>query len=123
MNIYEKLEDIRKKPEYVRLRYVWLAVAVSMLLILIIWFLSLKSGLENSSGGVKLPEIPAMPQGLSGAQNNPPASVQGEGFSSGDSGINDNSDNNFYNKTQEEKKQQEESAAPDASDLLNTLGN
>jgi hypothetical protein len=44
MGIQNKIEEIRKKPEHIRLRYVWAMVAVSMFFIIIIWFFSLKSG-------------------------------------------------------------------------------
>ncbi len=43
MNINDKLEEIRKKPEHIRLRYVWAMVAISMFFIIIIWFFSLKA--------------------------------------------------------------------------------
>lgn len=43
MNINDKLEEIRKKPEHIRLRYVWAMVAISMFFVIIIWFFSLKS--------------------------------------------------------------------------------
>ena len=43
MNLAEKIEEIRQKPEYVRLRYVWFLVALSMTFIFIIWIFSLKS--------------------------------------------------------------------------------
>ena len=43
MNISEKIEDIRRQPQHVRLRYVWLCVSLSMLLIVIIWIFSIAS--------------------------------------------------------------------------------
>ena len=43
VNLTEKLENIRRKPEHIRLRYVWALVAISMFFIIIIWFFSLKS--------------------------------------------------------------------------------
>jgi hypothetical protein len=108
----QKIEKIREKPEHIRLRYVWLAVAISMFFILIIWFLSLRSGLGSSSS-VKLPEIPAMPQGIIGnpaGNNSAPASAQGEGF------------DNFYDASKENASDQN-TETPEASDLLNALGN
>ena len=48
MNINNKLEEIRRKPEHIRLRYVWAMVAVSMALILAIWFISFKSSREEA---------------------------------------------------------------------------
>jgi len=43
MSLQNKIEEIRKKPEHIRLRYVWALVAVSMFFIIIIWFFSLKN--------------------------------------------------------------------------------
>ncbi|MBU2028424.1 hypothetical protein KJ761_00855 [Patescibacteria group bacterium] len=43
MNLSEKIEEIRQKPEHIRLRYVWFLVALSMTFIFIIWIFSLKS--------------------------------------------------------------------------------
>ncbi len=42
MSIYDKIEEIRQMPEEKRIRYVWLAVAVCMFFLLIIWFFSSK---------------------------------------------------------------------------------
>lgn len=39
--IIVKIEEIRSKPEHIKLRYVWGAVAFSMLFILLIWIFSL----------------------------------------------------------------------------------
>jgi urea transporter len=44
MGLYEKIEEIRSKPEHIRMRYVWAMVAITMLFVLVIWFFSLKSG-------------------------------------------------------------------------------
>jgi len=41
MDLNQKIEEIRQKPEYIRLRYVWSGVAISMFLIVIIWIFSL----------------------------------------------------------------------------------
>lgn len=43
-NISKKIEEIRRKPEHIRLRYAWLCVGVSMVFILIVWFFSLSAG-------------------------------------------------------------------------------
>lgn len=43
MNLTEKIEAIRQKPEHVRLRYVWFLVVICMTFIFIIWIFSLKS--------------------------------------------------------------------------------
>ncbi len=53
MNIAKKIEEIQQQPEHIRLRWVWGSVAVSMLIILIIWLLSItlmfKSNRNESS--------------------------------------------------------------------------
>jgi hypothetical protein len=42
IDISRKLDEIREKPEHIRLRYVWGAVTVSMILVVIIWIFSMK---------------------------------------------------------------------------------
>ncbi|MEI7621456.1 MAG: hypothetical protein WCJ51_02895 [Candidatus Moraniibacteriota bacterium] len=41
INLVEKIEEIRMQPEHIRLRWVWGSVAVSMLLIFVIWIFSI----------------------------------------------------------------------------------
>lgn len=59
MDLNNKIEEIRQKPEHIRLRYVWGGVAISMFFIVIIWVFSLNESMnkvkptENSS----LPDI------------------------------------------------------------------
>ncbi len=48
MGLFEVIEEIRKKPEHIRMRYVWSLVGVSMILVLIIWYFSFKSGIGTS---------------------------------------------------------------------------
>ena len=58
MNINRKLEEIRQKPEHIRMRYVWGAVAVSMFLIILIWIFSFKNTFESASPDkVTLPDL------------------------------------------------------------------
>src|SRR3990172_10531621 len=47
MSIADKIEEIRKKPEYVRLRYVWFFVALSMLFVVALWIFSLKAAVQE----------------------------------------------------------------------------
>ncbi len=49
MNINRKIEEIRKKPEHVRMRYVWGGVAIAMFFIIIVWLFSLGETFKNSS--------------------------------------------------------------------------
>jgi len=59
VDLNNKIEEIRQKPEHIRLRYVWGGVAISMFFIVIIWVFSLNESMnkvkptENSS----LPDI------------------------------------------------------------------
>ncbi len=41
MGIYNKIEEIRRKPENIRLRYVWITTIISMFFIIFIWVFSL----------------------------------------------------------------------------------
>lgn len=43
MNLMDKIEEIRQKPEHERLRYVWFMVGISMLVIIFVWAVSFKS--------------------------------------------------------------------------------
>lgn len=43
MGIFDKIDHIRQKPEHIRVRFVWLCVAISMVFVLIFWVISLKS--------------------------------------------------------------------------------
>ena len=52
MNIQEKIAQIRLEPEHVRLRWVWVSVAISMLFVLAVWIFSIGSlfqGEKNTS--------------------------------------------------------------------------
>jgi hypothetical protein len=42
MNLSDKIEEIRQKPEHEKIRYVWGMVAISMVLIVSIWVISFK---------------------------------------------------------------------------------
>jgi hypothetical protein len=47
MSIADKIEEIRKKPEHVRLRYVWFFVVLSMLFVVALWIFSLKAAVQD----------------------------------------------------------------------------
>lgn len=53
MGIQNKLEEIRKRPEHIRLRYVWAMVAISMVFVIIIWFFSLKANRTQTASPMK----------------------------------------------------------------------
>ncbi len=47
VDIFKKIDEIRKKPEHIRMRYVWTMVTIFAFLIFLIWMISLKSSLSN----------------------------------------------------------------------------
>ena len=49
MNLVDKIEEIKRKPEHIRLRYVYFFVAISMIGVLIIWFFSLSNRSNNTA--------------------------------------------------------------------------
>ena len=51
MNISKKIEEIRNKPEHIRMQYVWGAVLVSMIFIFIIWLFSIKTLIQSKNPG------------------------------------------------------------------------
>lgn len=53
MKISEKIGQIRRAPEHIRLNYVWGSVAISMLFILAIWIFSLGSLFQEEKGSNK----------------------------------------------------------------------
>lgn len=61
MGIVQSLEEIRKKPEHIRIRYIFGCVFVSMIFILFLWIASLKQNFENigDSATDKNPSLPA----------------------------------------------------------------
>ncbi|HMN19292.1 MAG TPA: hypothetical protein PKA31_01685 [Candidatus Moranbacteria bacterium] len=92
-----KIEDFifeaRSKPKHVRMRYVWISVAVSMLFVFLLWLLSVRVLLNNDSSprgkNPSLPELPPLDSPLEKIQSASPSindiaqpSAQSEGFSS-----------------------------------------
>ncbi|HBI17386.1 MAG: hypothetical protein UR60_C0007G0010 [Candidatus Moranbacteria bacterium GW2011_GWF2_34_56] len=49
MNITDKIEEIRRKPEHERVRYVWAMVSLSMIFVIFIWFFSFKNMLGSDN--------------------------------------------------------------------------
>jgi hypothetical protein len=59
MDINKKLEEIREKPDEIRKRYVWAAVIICMLFVVIIWIFSTKESLKSVQQKESvLPELP-----------------------------------------------------------------
>jgi hypothetical protein len=53
MNLQRKLEEIRRKPAHIRLRYTYAAVAISMFFILVLWFFSLSDSIKKAGDAKK----------------------------------------------------------------------
>lgn len=43
MSLAERIEKIKREPEHIRLRYVWLCVFLSMVFIILLWIFSLQA--------------------------------------------------------------------------------
>ena len=48
MGIQRKIDEIRQKPEHIRVRYVWFAVSVCMFFLVMVWIFSIR---DQMSGG------------------------------------------------------------------------
>ena len=48
MNLWEKIENIREKPETVRLRYVWGLTAFGVFFVIVIWIFSLRVNFSHT---------------------------------------------------------------------------
>jgi cytoskeletal protein RodZ len=70
MSIQSKIEEIRKQPEHVRMRYVLLSVFVSMLFISVLWVFSITTSFKNSSDVTSVPVV--VPEKSSQAVPNTP---------------------------------------------------
>lgn len=75
MDINRKIEEIRQKPEHVRLRYIWGLVAISMLFVITIWILSVKESAKslNSDNSNNLPDIRQSLEEIDSIRNTAPS--------------------------------------------------
>lgn len=62
INIWEKIEEIRRQPEPVRMRYALACLAVSMLFVIVIWMLSVNESFHSVSRDV--PQVIEKGKGL-----------------------------------------------------------
>ncbi len=66
MSLIDFIQKIQKKPRYLRLQILWLAVFISMISIVSLWVVSLKSSLPETTKEVKKPleelrkEVPSL---------------------------------------------------------------
>jgi uncharacterized protein YcfL len=65
MNIFNKIEEIREKPEHIRLRWAWGLTAVGTVCIVIIWMISFASQMENSAEDTQVLNTNQVVTGLS----------------------------------------------------------
>lgn len=49
MDINSKIEEIRRKPEHIRVRYFWVTMIISIIFVLFLWIFSLKENLSSIS--------------------------------------------------------------------------
>jgi len=54
--IEKKVHHIRQEPLHIRVRYVWVAVAITMFFVLFIWVLSMKMNFLNISNDIQTQE-------------------------------------------------------------------
>jgi hypothetical protein len=55
--IGRKIEEIRKKPEHVRVWYAWVGVLVAMFFVVLIWIFTLQENLSRSAPGDEIKKI------------------------------------------------------------------
>ncbi|MCD6149403.1 hypothetical protein J7J13_01280 [bacterium] len=53
MDLNKKIDEIRSKPEHIRLRYVWGAVGICMTFVLVLWVFSVRETIKTMSNQVK----------------------------------------------------------------------
>ncbi len=65
--LFDKIEAIRKEPEHVRMRYVFLSVAVSMAFVVLLWIFSIYEGFQSAvtspstlPPGIDIPKSPKL---------------------------------------------------------------
>jgi hypothetical protein len=51
-SIEHKIAEIRQQPEHIRLRYVWGSVAICMVAVLAIWFISIKASFMETGNSM-----------------------------------------------------------------------
>ena len=69
MDINKKIEEIRQQPEHVRIRYVWIAVAVSMFFIILIWLFSLNESFKKTNPASDMKNLPSIKQSIEEMQS------------------------------------------------------
>ena len=57
MNIQEKLEEIKRQPEHIRMRYVLASVFISMIFVLVVWIISLKQNFKTIQGNPQVNKV------------------------------------------------------------------
>ncbi len=57
MSLIDFIQKIQKKPRHVRVQFLWLAVFVSMIIIVSLWVVTLKGSLSNKEEETKSDEL------------------------------------------------------------------
>lgn len=120
MDINRKIEEIRKKPEHIRMRYVWGAVALCMSFIFIIWIFSLHETFKSS--GAKEGNLPSIKDDINQQKQSIPSLkdfINESNKSSGENGSQGNSPSPGSNSGQEGVLKQDIQNQSDSSDGAN----
>jgi hypothetical protein len=56
MNIQDKIDEIRKKPDHVRIRYAWTLSIIATSFVILIWIISLAAGRKETPVPVVMPD-------------------------------------------------------------------
>ncbi len=103
MGIMDKVEEIRKKPEHIRVRYAWFFVAISMIFVITIWIFSISASLQEKqdssaeSGSPSSDILNEFEQGKSSFEN----TKEGTGNSLPDNGILNNNVSDTLNNARQ----------------------
>ena len=73
MNIKEKIEQIRREPENIRIRWVWLSVGICMIFIIIIWIFSTITMFNDGSTQNKGLDVSPIKDQLQNLKSNVPS--------------------------------------------------
>lgn len=74
MDLNKKIEEIKQKPENIRLRYVWGLVSISMLFVITIWVLSVKESAKSLHlSDSNLPDISQSLENITSIKNSAPS--------------------------------------------------
>ena len=73
MWLTQKIEEIRRRPEEIKLRYVWGSVIISMFFIVIIWLLSIMTLFDKESFEKNSPDLSPIKEQLQDFKKSTPS--------------------------------------------------